>query len=1083
MKTFKPFQIVLRSLFLLITALSTVLFAQEITLIGHVYSSDVSNGLGTPVSGAHVGIAMNSVPEGTFTTTDENGYYELHFPWTWNGPIPIACEAEGYEYYYATFYPDANTSHVEYDIWLNPTSGGGTWTYLEGNVWQNNGCLGGPIGCPIEGATITAFDMTTPNGMAYTTTSDGWGHYALELPVGVYMVSCIAPGWQSETIDVEIGGNGAVHDFYLLEEGNNSEVYFSGTVSGEVSPQLPAFVPLEGAVVFLFGGFTGGILAETHTDENGYFEFGDVVMSATAVGVEAAGYLGQDHSIMELCDSTTPNTQECFPLQHDFYLNLDYQQEVATLYGLVTGQMSQMGPEFSIAGATITVTPGNSEAPYYTTSTDENGNYELQLENPDPTVAWLVTCTAEEFGTQTTEVYLVYQLEIEVNFHFTAWEEPEVPAPYDLTVELVEAGSWYPIAILDWQYPPVDDLNMPPVFNVYGQVGSNNDGWVHAATTYDTHFEMALGGVVGYNGCFYVTAVQGGVESESSNIACGEDEPHEVPPPTDLTVEILESFPPFAHLNWNYGSATDPSMNNALFQIYANWSWNEDDEWQLVGETMDTQHQFVIGDVIDMSTCFKVTAIVEGVESDPSNVACIEADPTVPAPYDLSVEYEANPLGGTAHLNWHYDNYWGIYPTFNIYVNYGWADNEWMLTGTSQTHNFEYILGDFWWPEQLCFKVTAIDPFMNVESEPSNVACADLYPDPECEDLSGLHFGDCEMVIGIGWNGEECTYYSGCGTVDQHGVDHAGSFFESMEACDAACSSGGEYGALAGEVFYQWGDAIELVAGALVQVHSSNGTVSYTTETNENGFYLIEEIPAGYYAVTCLVYTGETMTQEVEIIAGSSAIVDFWFGEPYYKTALMGVVWEENSDHAIYGAHIMAHGPDGVIIETWNDDGGYWLSLPGPGTYYFTVSAEGYYDIDATFDVQGIFYHDFYLTPMDDGNPGDINGDGEVNVLDVVALVNFIIAVEDPTDAEFAAGDLNQDGQLDVLDVVLMVNAILSGDPLSEDCYTVPEVGPCDGICPTYYYNQDSGECEEFITGCCGVEAFHNMEACVEVCE
>ena len=47
----------------------------------------------------------------------------------------------------------------------------------------------------------------------------------------------------------------------------------------------------------------------------------------------------------------------------------------------------------------------------------------------------------------------------------------------------------------------------------------------------------------------------------------------------------------------------------------------------------------------------------------------------------------------------------------------------------------------------------------------------------------------------------------------------------------------------------------------------------------------------------------------------------------------------------------------------------------------------------------------------------------------------------------------------------------------------MPEVGPCDGVCPTYYYNQDSNECEEFIFGCCGPEAFNTMEECMNSCE
>ena len=54
---------------------------------------------------------------------------------------------------------------------------------------------------------------------------------------------------------------------------------------------------------------------------------------------------------------------------------------------------------------------------------------------------------------------------------------------------------------------------------------------------------------------------------------------------------------------------------------------------------------------------------------------------------------------------------------------------------------------------------------------------------------------------------------------------------------------------------------------------------------------------------------------------------------------------------------------------------------------------------------------------------------------------------------------------------------------LDKECYIVPEIDPCEGICPTYYYNQDSNECEKFITGCCGVEAFDTLEECINTCE
>ena len=114
----------------------------------------------------------------------------------------------------------------------------------------------------------------------------------------------------------------------------------------------------------------------------------------------------------------------------------------------------------------------------------------------------------------------------------------------------------------------------------------------------------------------------------------------------------------------------------------------------------------------------------------------------------------------------------------------------------------------------------------------------------------------------------------------------------------------------------------------------------------------------------------------------------------------------------------------------------------------------------------------------------DMNIDGLVNVLDVVFMVNIILQLpseNDPWNFWLCAGDFNGDGTINVLDVISLVNIILN--PVPEDCLIIPEVGPCDGICPTYYYNQDSGQCEEFITGCCGIEAFDTQQSCEEICE
>ena len=57
---------------------------------------------------------------------------------------------------------------------------------------------------------------------------------------------------------------------------------------------------------------------------------------------------------------------------------------------------------------------------------------------------------------------------------------------------------------------------------------------------------------------------------------------------------------------------------------------------------------------------------------------------------------------------------------------------------------------------------------------------------------------------------------------------------------------------------------------------------------------------------------------------------------------------------------------------------------------------------------------------------GDVNQDDELNVLDVVTIVNFILGVLEPTAYQQYAGDLNEDETINVLDIVLVVNLILN---------------------------------------------------------
>jgi len=67
-------------------------------------------------------------------------------------------------------------------------------------------------------------------------------------------------------------------------------------------------------------------------------------------------------------------------------------------------------------------------------------------------------------------------------------------------------------------------------------------------------------------------------------------------------------------------------------------------------------------------------------------------------------------------------------------------------------------------------------------------------------------------------------------------------------------------------------------------------------------------------------------------------------------------------------------------------------------------------------------------------NAGDVNADGQVNVLDVVEVVAYILG----NSAEPDCGDYNADGSVDVLDVVAMVSTILGnrGEEASSATFT-----------------------------------------------
>ena len=103
---------------------------------------------------------------------------------------------------------------------------------------------------------------------------------------------------------------------------------------------------------------------------------------------------------------------------------------------------------------------------------------------------------------------------------------------------------------------------------------------------------------------------------------------------------------------------------------------------------------------------------------------------------------------------------------------------------------------------------------------------------------------------------------------------------------------------------------------------------------------------------------------------------------------------------------------DGVI---------FYASLDGQGVEDGLYEAKFWFSDDDNIG-EPQTYIDITLGTGGCGLMGDSNGDGSLNVLDVVLLVNLVLAggLED-------CSDMNGDGALNVLDVVLLVNIILAG--------------------------------------------------------
>ncbi len=160
-----------------------------------------------------------------------------------------------------------------------------------------------------------------------------------------------------------------------------------------------------------------------------------------------------------------------------------------------------------------------------------------------------------------------------------------------------------------------------------------------------------------------------------------------------------------------------------------------------------------------------------------------------------------------------------------------------------------------------------------------------------------------------------------------------------------------------------------------------------------------------------------------------------------------------------------------TMVEYMMEPQGEAVGWHPDGVGYFTISEEAsnipchlyfYPRIVGCMDQNADNYNPYALE--DDGSceiPGDINGDGQINIIDIVMAVDLILG-----NNYDVVGDMNEDGQLNVIDIVMLVDWVLNGMPEADsDGDGVLDDDDSDPDNPYQCSDHDGDTCDDCSTG------------------
>ena len=136
-----------------------------------------------------------------------------------------------------------------------------------------------------------------------------------------------------------------------------------------------------------------------------------------------------------------------------------------------------------------------------------------------------------------------------------------------------------------------------------------------------------------------------------------------------------------------------------------------------------------------------------------------------------------------------------------------------------------------------------------------------------------------------------------------------------------------------------------------------------------------------------------------------------------------GFVYRGDTLFSLQGKYIYGDWCTGDIWAlTYNQDGNHineHLLVTGINITTFGLDQQN----ELLFTGNGYIYK---LNSDNENLIGDLNFDGQLNILDVMQLINFILGNSEFTDDQYPLADINLDGTINILDVVQLVNIILN---------------------------------------------------------